>query len=59
MPVRNDYGCLCVFVLFVCVLVTTFVSLYGGAKWGCLCHRSSVSAVCVSVCVYVTLCGCL
>ena len=41
----------CVCLLCVCVVGTTFVNLYSGAKCGCLCRRPSVSAVCVIVCV--------
>ena len=41
----------CVCLLCVCVVGTTFVNLYSGAKCGCLCRRPSVSTVCVIVCV--------
>ena len=41
----------CLFSL--CVLVNMFVSLYGGAKCGCLCHRPSVIAACECVCMFL------
>ena len=42
-------------LVLLCVVENAFVSLYGGAKCGCLCQRPSVS-VCECVCVCVSFC---
>ena len=42
---------LCLFLLYMCVVATTFVNLLWRAMFGCLCQRPGASAVFLCVCV--------
>ena len=53
---KKDHQSLCVSLVWLCDVETSFVNMFGGAKCGCLCRRPNVSVhvwvcVCVRVCV--------
>ena len=65
MLIRREHGCFFVFVVYVCVVGTTFVSLLGRVQvWmplpETLCECCGCECVCVCfLCVCEALCGCL